>query len=168
MNSQNLAPGMRVVIRDAEWVIRRADQASGGGYQFTCDGISEIVLGQEGIFLSKLEDRIQVLDPAETEIIADESSGYADSLLYMESMLRKKATNDASIQIAHQGAMNQVPYQLDPAVQALKQPRQRILIADAVGLGKTLEAGILTSELIHRGRGKRILVLAVKSMLTQF
>jgi len=168
VNSQNLAPGMRVVIRDAEWVIRRVDQASGGGYQLTCDGISEIVLGQEGIFLSKLEDRIQILDPAETEIIADESSGYADSLLYMESLLRKKATNDASIQIAHQGAMNQVPYQLDPAVQALKQPRQRILIADAVGLGKTLEAGILTSELIHRGRGKRILVLAVKSMLTQF
>jgi len=163
-----LAPGMRVVIRDAEWVIRRADQASGGGYQLTCDGISEIVLGQEGIFLSSLEDRIKILDPAETRIIADESSGYADSMLYMESMLRKKATNDASIQIAHQGAMNRVPYQLDPAVQALKQPRQRILIADAVGLGKTLEAGILTSELIHRGRGKRILVLAVKSMLTQF
>jgi len=167
-DNQLFSPGMRVIIRDAEWVIRRADQASGGGYQLTCDGISEIVLGQEGIFLSKLEDRIHILDPAETEIIADESTGYADSLLYMESMLRKKATNDASIQIAHQGAMNQVPYQLDPAVQALKQPRQRILIADAVGLGKTLEAGILTSELIHRGRGKRILVLAVKSMLTQF
>ena len=166
--NQNLAPGMRVVIRDAEWVIRRADRASDGGYQLACDGISEIVRGQQGIFLSRLEDRIQVLDPAETKIISDESPGYADSLLYMESLLRKKATNDASIQIAHQGAMNQVPYQLDPAVQALKQPRQRILIADAVGLGKTLEAGILTSELIHRGRGKRILVLAVKSMLTQF
>jgi len=57
---------------DAEWVIRRADQASGGGYQLTCDGISEIVLGQEGIFLSKLEDRIQVLDPYQLEQITAE------------------------------------------------------------------------------------------------
>jgi superfamily II DNA or RNA helicase len=64
--------------------------------------------------------------------------------------------------------MNLVPYQLDPALQALRQPRQRILIADATGLGKTLEAGILTTELIQRGRGQRILVITLKSMLTQF
>jgi hypothetical protein len=165
---QSFAPGMRVVIRDAEWVIRKVDTSSDGGQQLTCDGVSELVRDKAAIFLTRLEGDIQVLDPARTELVRDLSSGYADSLLYIESQLRRRSINDERIHIAHEGAMDLVPYQIDPAVQALRQPRQRILIADAVGLGKTLEAGILVSELIHRGRGKRILVLALKSMLTQF
>lgn len=64
--------------------------------------------------------------------------------------------------------MDLMPYQLEPAQMALNKTRQRILIADTVGLGKTLEAGILMSELIARGKGKRILVVTVKSMMTQF
>jgi hypothetical protein len=42
--------------------------------------------------------------------------------------------------------MDLEPYQLTPALQALRQPCSRILIDDAVGLGKTLEAGILATE----------------------
>jgi superfamily II DNA or RNA helicase len=76
--------------------------------------------------------------------------------------------NDAQIHLGHRAVMDLEPYQLEPALQALRQPRSRILIADAVGLGKTLEAGILATELIQRGRGKRILVVTLKSMLTQF
>ena len=109
-----------------------------------------------------------MLDPAKTTLVPDRSPRFADSLLFMESHLRQAAPSDERIHVGHTAAMDLVPYQLEPARQALRQPRQRILIADAVGLGKTLEAGILISELIARGRGRRILVLAVKSMLTQF
>lgn len=163
-----LAPGSRVIVRDSEWVICRVDNSSDGGQQLTCTGISELVRGRDAIFLTKLEGDIQLLDPAQTELVTDSSSGYQKSLLYMESLLRRATPSDEKIHIAHKGAMDLVPYQLDPALQSLRQPRHRILIADAVGLGKTLEAGILVSELIHRGKGKRILVLTLKSMLTQF
>ena len=162
------APGARVVIRDAEWVIRRVDRCPDGGYQLVCDGVSELVREREAIFLTSLESDIQVLDPADTRLVADESPGFADSRLYLESQLRQAVPNDEHIHVAHGAAMDPAPYQLEPARQALRQPRQRILIADAVGLGKTLEAGILVSELVARARGRRILVLAVKSMLTQF
>ena len=162
------APGARVVIRDAEWVIRRVDRSPDGGYQLVCDGVSELVREREAIFLTTIESDIQVLDPADTRLVPHESPGFADSRLYLESQLRQAVPNDEHIHVAHGAAMDPAPYQLEPARQALRQPRQRILIADAVGLGKTLEAGILVSELMARGRGRRILVLAVKSMLTQF
>ena len=161
------APGARVVIRDAEWVVRRVDMTSDGAYQLVCGGVSELVREQEAVYLSALEE-IEVLDPARTRLTPDRSPGFADSLLYMESQLRATVPNDDRIHVGHQAAMDIVQYQLDPARQALARPRQRILIADAVGLGKTLEAGILVSELIARGRARRILVLAIKSMLTQF
>lgn len=164
---QNYATGSRLEIRDAEWRLKRVDHSSDGGYLLTCEGLSELVQGKEALFLSKLE-AIRVLDPKDTELVEDGSSNYGATMLYIESVLRKTAPSDERIHVGHRAAIDQLPYQLDPTFQALQQPRQRILIADAVGLGKTLEAGILTSELVARGRGKRILVLAVKSMLTQF
>lgn len=162
------APGARVVIRDEEWLIRRVDPSSDGGHLLTCDGLSELVRDQTALFLTELEGNIAVLDPAETLLVTDSSSNFNAALLYLESQRRRSTPNDEFIHVGHRAVMNLVPYQLDPAIQSLKQPRNRILIADAVGLGKTLEAGILCSELITRGRGKRILVVTQKSMLTQF
>ena len=162
------APGARVLIRDAEWVVRSVDPSAAGGQQLLCVGVSELVREREAIFLTAIEPQIEVLDPARTVLVPDRSPRFADSLLFMESQLRQAVPSDERIHVGHTAAMDLVPYQLDPARQALRQPRQRILIADAVGLGKTLEAGILVSELIARGRGRRVLVLAVKSMLTQF
>lgn len=164
----SFAPGARAVIRDEEWLIRRVDPSTDGGWLLTCDGISDLVRSQKALFLTALEDHIEVLDPAATGLVPDTSPSYNAALLYLESQRRRTLANDDRIHLGHRGVMNLVPYQLDPALQALRQPRARILIADAVGLGKTLEAGVLATELIQRGRGKRILVVTQKAMLTQF
>lgn len=161
------APGMRTIIRDEEWMIKKIETNSIGNKTLFCVGISTLVKDREAIFLSDLEE-IQVVNPAEVKLVADNSPFYKKTLLHIESQWRQQLPTDANLHIGHKAAMDLMPYQLDPAKLSLQRPRQRILIADTVGLGKTLEAGILMSELIARGKGKRILVVTVKSMMTQF
>lgn len=163
----DFAPGMRTIIRDEEWMIKKIETNSMGNKALYCVGVSPLVKDREAIFLADLE-QIQVVDPTEVKLVADHSPFYKRSLLYLESQWRQQIPTDSNLHIGHQAAMDLMPYQLDPAKLSLQRPRQRILIADTVGLGKTLEAGILMSELIARGKGKRILVVTVKSMMTQF
>lgn len=161
------APGMRAVIRDEEWLIKRIETNSLGHQVLHCVGVTPLVKDRDAIFLTDLE-QIQIVDPASIQLIADSSPFFKRSLLYLESQWRQQLPTDTNLHIGHKAAMDPMPYQLDPAKLSLQRPRQRILIADTVGLGKTLEAGILMSELIARGKGKRILVVTVKSMMTQF
>ena len=154
MSSQTnlLAPGARIVVRDAEWLVQNVDRTSTGGQAMNVVGISELVRNKEAIFLTEI-DSFEVVDPTKTKLVEDKTSSYQASMLYMESLLRRTCPTGNDLFIGYRAAMDVVPYQLDPALLALEQPRHRILIADAVGLGKTLEAGVLLSELIRRVRG---------------
>ncbi len=55
-------------------------------------------------------------------------------------------------------------YQLDPVVRALQMPRVNLLIADDVGLGKTIEAGLVVQELLLRHRARTVLVVCPASL----
>ena len=167
----SFAPGSRIMARDEEWLVRRVDLTPSGAHLLTVTGLSPLVRDKEAKFIDRVEDLdepIQLVDPKTTIPVHDLSPYYRDTRLFLEALLRQSVPPDSRLTIGHRGAMDLLPYQLDPARLALDQPRQRILIADAVGLGKTIECGILLTEMIRRGRGRRILVLTVKSMMTQF
>ena len=59
-------------------------------------------------------------------------------------------------------------YQLVPLLKALRMPRVSLLIADDVGLGKTVEAGLILTELLLRRRIRRVLVLTPASLRRQW
>lgn len=163
----DLSPGMRVIIRDEEWLVKKVETNSLDKKTIYCTGISKLVKDHPAIFLADLED-IEIVDPKKVKLIIDDSHFYKKSRLFIESQWRQKTPSDSALHIGNRAAMDFIPFQLEPAYLSLQRPRQRILIADSVGLGKTLEAGILIAELIARGKGKRILVITVKSMMTQF
>ena len=83
------APGARVLVRDEEWLIRRVDPSSYGGELLVCDGVSDLVRGRTAHFLTKLEDRIELLHPAQTRLVQDDSSHFNASMLYIEGVLRR-------------------------------------------------------------------------------
>lgn len=66
------------------------------------------------------------------------------------------------------GAVKVEDFQLVPLYKALAMPRVALLLADDVGLGKTVEAGLILSELISRRRISRILVLTPASLRSQW
>ncbi|BAY80321.1 hypothetical protein NIES25_68090 (plasmid) [Nostoc linckia NIES-25] len=165
---ETLAPGARIVARDAEWLVKSTSRTPNGSVVIEVVGVSDFIKGRTARFVRELEEDVAVLDPKNTNLVSDNTPGYRNSLLFLEAHLRQTTPTDTNLYIGHEAAMDVLPYQLDPTLKALSMPRQRLLIADAVGLGKTLEAGILVAELMRRGRAKRILVVTTKSMLTQF
>ncbi|MFC1761192.1 DISARM system SNF2-like helicase DrmD [Planctomycetota bacterium] len=66
------------------------------------------------------------------------------------------------------GAVEVDDYQLVPLLKALRMPRVNLLIADDVGLGKTIEAGLILSELLIRRRINRVLILTPASLRIQW
>jgi len=59
-------------------------------------------------------------------------------------------------------------YQLEPLKKALQLPRVNLFIADDVGLGKTIEAGLIATELLLRRRVREVVVVCPPSMLKQW
>lgn len=162
------APGMRIIVRGEEWMVRKVETNSLGHQTLHVIGLSQLVKDYESMFLVDVEKNIEIVDPAKVRLVPDNSAFFRKSKVFIESQWRAKIPTDKKIHIGDKACMDTLHYQLEPAQMALDKTRQRILIADTVGLGKTLEAGILMSELIARGKGKRILVVTVKSMMTQF
>ena len=64
--------------------------------------------------------------------------------------------------------IDKLEYQIRTALRVLGPLRGRALLSDEVGLGKTIEAGIILKELLTRGMVKRFLVLTVPSLVDQW
>ena len=61
-----------------------------------------------------------------------------------------------------------LPHQLEPALAVVRHGARRLLLADAVGLGKTIEAGLVLAELRARSALDRVLVLAPPGLCDQW
>jgi SNF2 family DNA or RNA helicase len=78
------------------------------------------------------------------------------------------AVEDKLLLAPLQSSVVPLAHQLYALNRAMSQHRIRYLLADEVGLGKTIEAGLILRELTLRGMAKRVLVVAPKGLVSQW
>src|SRR5207302_8099975 len=78
------------------------------------------------------------------------------------------ATDPTLFQAPFRAGIEVMAYQLEPLRKALLLPRVNLFIADDVGLGKTIEAGLIIRELLMRQKVKRIVVSSPASVVLQW
>jgi SNF2 family DNA or RNA helicase len=112
-------------------------------------------------------DQLSLATSAETTTKPGSPQWYSLRLRTRDSQLR--TTVDRLLALgALEGRLRPHPYQVRVVEQALSMKSAGAILADEVGLGKTIEAGLLYTELALRGLAQSALVLAPKSLLTQW
>jgi superfamily II DNA or RNA helicase len=74
----------------------------------------------------------------------------------------------SGLRAARLARINLLPHQLEPALAIISGRGSRVLLADDVGLGKTIQAGLIVAELMARGTAERVLILTPAGLREQW
>lgn len=160
--TETFAPGDLVFARGREWVTLPATD-------------------DEALHLRPLsgtEADVQIIHPAlEREPVrparfalptADEVATQEGARLLSEALRLSLRRGAGPFRSAARLGFEPRAYQLVPLLMALRLPIVRLLVADDVGIGKTIEAGLILRELIDRGEADRLAVLCPPHLVEQW
>ena len=150
-----ILPGTEVEARRVRWEVV-STQELGGQTLFRLRGLENAVLGKELDLLSPFEE----IRPVRHDIRPERAAPLPNWLVYHQAFLLEQALGPHALLAVQPGRLRIEPYQLVPVLRALRSSRVRLLLADAVGLGKTIQAGLVLTELIARRLAHRILIVS--------
>ncbi|WP_242333117.1 DISARM system SNF2-like helicase DrmD [Anaeromyxobacter sp. SG66] len=163
-------PGQLVEVRRRQWIVSDVDASSVSPELpkrnlVKLASIDEDALGEEIEVLWELEPGAHVIERAGLPSVdgLDEPSKLE---AFLDAVRWGAATNAdrGYLQAPFRSGVSIEDYQLDPLVRAIDMARTNLLIADDVGLGKTIEAGLVIQEMLLRHRARTILVLCPSSL----
>jgi len=150
-----LLPSTQVEARGLPWEVVHVEPA-GEQQRFRLRCLQGDFRGLEVDLLSPLEE----IRPIVTELDPKRAGRYRHWRLYHDAFLLEQALGPTALLAVQPGRLDIAPYQLVPVMRALRMGRPRLMLADGVGLGKTVEAGLVMAELIARRRAHRILIVS--------
>lgn len=162
-------PGQLVEVRRRQWVVADVDAAGldTGTPQhcLTLSSIDEDGLGEELQVVWEIEPGAQILERAGLPSVTGQDD--SDTLDAFLDAVRWGAATNADrgfLQAPFRSGVSIEDFQLDPLVRAIDMARVNLLIADDVGLGKTIEAGLVIQELLLRHRARTVLIVCPASL----
>jgi SNF2 family DNA or RNA helicase len=178
MTSTTVEPGQLVRVRGDLWVVAKVDESSQpqdelvatrlpGRTLVTLTNVSGDDVGEELRVVWEVEPGHQVVSQeALPEVTVD---GWDDPQrlgAFLDAARWGSVANadTTTLQSPFRSGIQVHAYQLAPVARALAMPRVNLLIADDVGLGKTIEAGMVIQEMLLRHRARRVLIVCPASL----
>ncbi|GGV42972.1 helicase SNF2 family protein [Actinomadura cremea] len=175
------AQGQLVTVRNRQWVVAevaRGTVASSDPYELmgepqhlvTLISIEDDARDEELRVVWELEYGAVVHDQA---LLPDPADGFddpaeLDAFLDAVRWGAIASADKTALQAPFRSGIQIEDYQLDPVVRALSMPRTNLLIADDVGLGKTVEAGLVMQELLLRHRARTMIIVCPAGLTVQW
>ncbi|MBD2358143.1 DEAD/DEAH box helicase family protein [Tolypothrix sp. FACHB-123] len=158
----NLLPGTEVQARGLRWEVVTSDRLGGQTlYRLRC--LEGVLRGQELDLLAPFE----TIEPIIHSLQPDRAAPLRSWLVYHQAFLLEQALGQNALLAVQPGRLRIEPYQLIPVLRAIRMSRVRLLLADGVGLGKTIQAGLVLTELMARRVAHRILIVCPSGPLLE-
>ena len=157
-----LVPGDLVRIRDERWMVARHTPGASGAV-LDVRGRDRTNFGAHASFLLPFE----LVEP----LPSSEAPRHVRARRWRRltrAMLAEATPSWEALRTPLHARISLLPFQLEPALAITRGIASRILIADDVGLGKTIQAGVVIGEVLERSRHGRVLVVAPASLREQW
>src|SRR6266571_6629895 len=175
------APGQLVTVRNRMWVASDVVQGNvAAGNPVTMTARPPHVVTLVSIEDDARDERLRVVWELERGAVAHDQHALPspgdgfDDPAQLDSFLDAvrwgaiASADKTVLQAPFRSGIQIEDYQLDPVVRALSMPRTNLLIADDVGLGKTIEAGLVMQELMLRYRARTMLIICPAGLTLQW
>src|SRR4051812_3976912 len=168
-----LTPGAIVRVRSRQYLVEDVTPppAPGNATFVHLSCLEDDALGEQAHVLWEHEPDAQVMDDRGWGAVA--ARGFDDPKRFSAYLHTLRwscvtATDAKLFQAPYRAGIEVKAYQLQPLRMALGMPRVNLFIADDVGLGKTIEAGLIVRELLMRQKVRRVVICVPPSVVRQW
>ena len=168
-----LEPGQIVRVRSRQYLVENVIQPKAATdstlVELSC--LADDAQGESLAVLWEKEVDAEVIGATPWDVIAQR--GFDDPSLFSAYLHTLRwncvtSTNPDLFQAPYRAGIEVKAYQLEPLRKALQMPRVNLFIADDVGLGKTIEAGLILREMLIRQKVRRVIVACPPSVVLQW